>query len=277
MLKDKKKNIKLIIIFSLIIVICIFAIYEAIYTQMYKKQIEEVATKQTEEDDENIFDELEQDFNNIFDNKFTTSEDIDDIKLMESDKDLVFTDYYKKDSKDDFEIDVTIPKINIQEAKSLNNKINSTFIKKAESIQHNKQENKTIYNINYTATLNGNILSIIVDSTLKEKSSPQKRMIQTYNFNIETKKEVKLEELIEKKNLNSEDVQNKIKDKIRKRNTESEHLENMGYEVYKRDLRSDMYDIENIDNFYYDEDGNLYIIFAYGNLASTSEKDIVIF
>lgn len=277
MLRDKSKGIKLIIVFSLITAICIFAIYEAIYTQIYKKQVEEVTAKQTEETSENNFEELEQDFNKIFDNKFTNNDNVENIEKVDSNKELVYTDYYKKDSGEDFEIDVTIPKINIKEAKSINNKINSIFIKKAESIQHNEQENKTIYTINYTAQLKNNILSIIIDSTLKEKNFPQRRIIATYNFNIETKKEVGLEELIEKKNLSKEDVENKIKEKIRKRNTESENLENMGYEVYKRDLRSEMYDIENIENFYYDGNENLYIIFAYGNSESTSEKDIVIF
>lgn len=277
MLRDKNKGIKLIIVFSLISVICVFAIYEAIYTQVYKKQVEEVTAKKIEETSENNFEELEQDFNKIFDNKFSDNDNVENIEKVDSDKDIVYTDYYKKDSNDDFEIDVTIPKINIKEANTLNNKINSIFIKKAESIQHNKQETKTIYTINYTAQLKDNILSIIIDSTLKEKSSPQRRIIATYNFNIDTKKEVTVEELIEKKNLSKEDVENKIKEKIRKKNTESEHLEKMGYEVYKRDLRSEMYDIENIDNFYYDGNENLYIIFAYGNSEATSEKDIIIF
>lgn len=277
MLKDKKKLIKLIIIFSLITAICVFAIYEAIYTQMYEKQIEEVVAEETGKTNENNFEVLEQEFNKIFNNQFTDNGNWGNVEKKYSDKDLVYTDYYKKDSKEDFEVDVTIPKINMEEAESINNKINTTFIEKADSIQNTEHENKAIYTINYTAKLNGDILSIIVDSTLKEKDSPQRRMIQTYNFNIKTKKEVKLEELLQMKNLEQEDVQNKIKEKIRQKNSEAESLENMGYEVYKRNLRSDIYDIENIKNFYYDENGNLYIIFAYGNASATSEKDIIIF
>lgn len=45
--------------------------------------------------------------------------------------------------------------------------------------------------------------------------------------------------------------------------------------MYKRDLRSDIYDIENIENFYYGKNKVLYIIFAYGNNAATIERDIV--
>lgn len=278
MLKKRNKKVELILIFSLIIIICIFAIYEAIYTQFYKKEIEKVSSEPTEKIQGQDIEELEKKFNDICDNKFDSNNaNIDDIEKKDSDKELVYTDYYKKETTDEFDIDVTIPKINIKEAENLNNKINSTFIQKAESIQHNEQESQTRYTVKYTATITDNILSIVVDATLKEKEDPQRRIMETYNFDLEKKQEIKLEELLSRKNLQKEDVQNKIKETIKNKADEAEALGSLGYEIYKRDLRSDMYEVDEINNFYYGKDGILYIIFAYGNNTATSEKDIIIF
>jgi len=56
---------------------------------------------------------------------------------------------------------------------------------------------------------------------------------------------------------------------------EEEILTQSGYSVYVRDLNSDVYKLENITNFFLDNDEKLYIIFAYGNQNFTSELDIV--
>ena len=52
-------------------------------------------------------------------------------------------------------------------------------------------------------------------------------------------------------------------------------LINSGYPVYERNLESEIYKIENITNFFLNEEGKLYIVFAYGNQNFTSEFDIV--
>ena len=57
----------------------------------------------------------------------------------------------------------------------------------------------------------------------------------------------------------------------------NEGLETSGYKVYKRDLNSEKYLLENIDTYFVDQNDNLYIVFAYGNNNYTSELDLVIF
>ena len=60
-----------------------------------------------------------------------------------------------------------------------------------------------------------------------------------------------------------------------KEQKKSEDLIKLGYNVFSRDTKSDIYKIENITE-YFVYNNNIYIIFAYGNDRMTSEKDIVI-
>ena len=45
--------------------------------------------------------------------------------------------------------------------------------------------------------------------------------------------------------------------------------------IYKRNVEDDMYKIENSDNYFLGPQGEIYIIYAYGNMNFTSERDIV--
>ena len=45
---------------------------------------------------------------------------------------------------------------------------------------------------------------------------------------------------------------------------------------YTRDYTSDIYNINNVTEYFMGEDNALYIIYAYGNLNHTSEMDIVV-
>ena len=47
--------------------------------------------------------------------------------------------------------------------------------------------------------------------------------------------------------------------------------------LYERDLSSDIYKVENAENFFLTQDGNVYIVYAYGNNDYTNEMDIIIF
>ena len=49
----------------------------------------------------------------------------------------------------------------------------------------------------------------------------------------------------------------------------------LGYNVFSRDLKSEIYKVENVKE-YFIYNNNIYVIFAYGNEKATSEKDIVI-
>ena len=48
-----------------------------------------------------------------------------------------------------------------------------------------------------------------------------------------------------------------------------------GQIVYKRDVNNAMYITDNVSNFLVGKDGQIYIIYAYGNNKITSEIDII--
>ena len=50
----------------------------------------------------------------------------------------------------------------------------------------------------------------------------------------------------------------------------------LGYNLYPRNSNDEIYDIDNITEFFIGEDNALYVIFAYGNQNNTSEMDIVV-
>ena len=66
-----------------------------------------------------------------------------------------------------------------------------------------------------------------------------------------------------------------IKDEISKEQKKVEDLKKLGYNIYNRNVSSDIYSIENSTEFYL-TDKTLYIIYAYGNETSTSEMDLII-
>ena len=80
---------------------------------------------------------------------------------------------------------------------------------------------------------------------------------------------------IELLGLDKNAIQSKIREEIKQEQQKAEDLQDLGYEIYSRDSKSDMYDIENSNVFFLHEQ-NLYIIYPYGNDALTSEMDLVI-
>ena len=112
------------------------------------------------------------------------------VEKIEADKDYIYTSYEKAEvNSGNYEIDVKIPMINInsEEIKSYNEDIKQVFQDKAESIL-NGGSNRSVYSVDYEAFLNNNILSIVIRSTLKEGSNPQRVIIQTYCYNIKEMK-----------------------------------------------------------------------------------------
>lgn len=63
--------------------------------------------------------------------------------------------------------------------------------------------------------------------------------------------------------------------KLKAEEKKSQDLKSLGYNVFSRNIDSDIYKIENVTEFFV-HNNNLYIIFAYGNDKITSEKDIVV-
>ena len=132
-----------------------------------------------------------------------------------------------------------------------------------------------IYTVEYAATVENDILSLIIKSNLKEGSNPQRLIVLTYNYDLKNNKEVSLEETIQRKELKLNDVQNKINTEIKAEQSRVNDLKDLGYSIFERDLNNDMYKVTNTKE-YFIKDGNIYIIYAYGNYALTSEMDLII-
>ena len=178
-----------------------------------------------------------------------------------------------------YEMDIHLPVLNIKgEVPNDFNKITqSIFVDKASDILNNKYTEHVIYSVDYISYINENILSLVIKSTLKQGNNPQRVIVQTYNYDLETGKEVKLSDILILNSIKQNDCQNKIKETIDKAQEEAQILVNSGYTVYNRDLANSMYQIENVSTFFLGKEREIYIIFAYGNLNFTSEMDIVLY
>ena len=266
--------------FALIMIVCIIAIVEALYYVMNpniqdKKDVAENSLSNTGITDMSLVDN----FDDVFQNSFKNTNTSEEAEKIEADKDYIYTSYEKAEvNSGNYEIDVKIPMINInsEEIKSYNEDIKQVFQDKAESIL-NGGSNRSVYSVDYEAFLNNNILSIVIRSTLKEGSNPQRVIIQTYCYNIKEMKKVEFSDIMTLKNLDTNTVQDKIRKQVQGKQEEAKALQQLGYSVYIRDLRSDRYDVENISNFFIDENNNVYVIYAYGNSSNTDVTDIVIF
>lgn len=269
-----------IICFVLIIIVCIVAIMEALYYVMNPTSLEKENVASNSIDNNTLANtNLVDDFDNIFLNTLKNTNNSDAAEKIDSSKDYVYTDYEKKEvNSGNYDVDVNIPKINInsEEVKSYNDSINQIFIRKADSIL-NGGANKSIYSVDYEAYLNNNILSVVIKATIKEGDTPQRVIIQTYCYNIKDMKKVNFSDLMQLKNLDTNTVQERIKKQVQGKQEEAKALQQLGYSSYIRDLRSDRYDVENITNFFIDDNNNIYVIFAYGNNTNTDATDIIIF
>ncbi len=142
-------------------------------------------------------------------------------------------------------------------------------------MHHGNDAQNNIYTVTYAAYLNENILSVVIKATLKEGNNAQKVTIQSYVYNISTNEEITLQKMLEIKGLNSDSVQDQIKETIQASINYSENLTSLGYETFKRNINDEMYKIENSNNYFLGPNRSIYIIYAYGNENPTTESDIV--
>ena len=139
-----------------------------------------------------------------------------------------------------------------------------------------ESENKNIiYTVEYVANIQDDILSLMIRSNLKEGTSAQRVIVETYNYDLRNNKEISLEEVLDIEYVDKDLVQDKINDKIATEQRQVEDLKALGYNIYSRDTSSDEYKIENSKIFYL-TDNVLYIIYPYGNENYTSEMDLVV-
>lgn len=266
--------------FILIMIVCIIAIVEALYYVMNGdiKENENVGDNNTNDIEISEMN-LVENFDDLFQNTFENTNTSENAEKITVDKDYVYTEYEKQEiNSGNYEIDVNIPTINInsEEVKSYNEEIKQIFQAKSESIL-NGGADRSIYSVDYEAYLNNNILSVVIRSTLKEGSNPQRLIVQTYCYDIKEMKKVEFQDIMKIKNLDTATAQDKITRQMQGKQSEAKALQDLGYPAYIRDLRSERYDVENISNFFMDDNNNVYVIYAYGNSENTDVIDIIIF
>ena len=277
----KKRNI----MYAAIIAICIISIIIAVYYQFFaEKVVKTGSTNDVEnrvvddpvDDPKDILAEFNRLLTNTFDKQGNDIENVGKYEGLES-FDIVYTlnNGIKEEQQEKYDINVNLPVVNIAKASKLNDTTQNKFADKVTKILAGTSK-YTIYNIDYAAYLNDNILSVVIKATLKEGNSAQKVIVQTYNYDIENDKEVSLNDMLDKYGIKVKDVNRKIEKQIKEASKQAEIIsEATGQIVYKRDLYDKMYTTDQANNFFIGKDKQIYIIYAYGNNYDTSELDII--
>ena len=274
--KEKLKK-RTITIYVVALIVCILAIIVVVGVQILGDDVINnlfginKLVKRTEQEEAS----LKANFEKIFDNEFYDDESYQ-IKKIEENEKIVYTNYRKEEKTDKYEINVNLPYINIKNKtiQSLNQEISNIFETKAEEILNSTDKN-IVYTVKYKAIIENDILSLIIYSDLKQDLSAQRVIIQAFNFNLEDNKELTLEDVLKIYDLDKKEVQNKIDEDIKEEQKKADDLRKLGYNVFSRDVNSEIYNVENVKE-YFIYNNNIYVIFAYGNDDVTSEMDLVI-
>lgn len=277
------KNQKLI--FILVGAFCVLALIAGIYAQFFvgssnNNNIQNPDNSINNEIKPKTQEEIKSQLNSLFTNEII-SNDYDETNLQKRDasKGIVYSAYDIQKQEGNYELDVHLPVININDsvATDFNKMTQSIFANKASEILNNKYTEKVIYSVDYISYVNDNILSLVIKSTLKQGNNPQRVIVQAYNYNLETGEKVQLVDVLAKRNIIQSDCQNKIHEIVTKAQEEAQVLVQSGYTVYNRNLSDSMYQISNISTFFLGKNEEVYIIFAYGNQNFTSEMDVVLY
>lgn len=266
-----KFNIRKIFIIS-ILVVCVIAINLAVYFSI---------TQKLEKSEDEIINDtalLEENFNSIFDNGINYQGNDMNVSKEDSTKELIYTNYINQDKiENSYELSVYIPHININNdaAKKINNEIDSIFYNKVTDIIAKTNE-YTIYNVQYKAYVNDNIVSLIISATLKEGENAQRVIMKTYNYNLSSNNEIGINEVLQFRKISEEYAQNKINQTIKVASEDANRYNELGYTKYFRNLNDKMYNLENTKTYFIGKNMAVYIIYAYGNLSYTSEFDLLV-
>lgn len=278
----KKRNI----IYIAIALVCVIAIVVGVYYQVFgEKPKENILTNEIIDDDGNVTaidpEVLKEEFNSLFNNSFNdqgyeTSSIKKDPRYLE--QEIIYAAYNIKEEKDEkYSVNINLPVFNVagDVAAEFNATTQSVFADKADYVL-SKSQQYTIYNVEYIGYLNENIISLVIKSTLKEGNSAQRIIVQTYNFDITTGKKITLNELLEAQGYKTKEVNKKIEQQVEEANKQAEAVSTAtGQSVYKRDINNAMYVTDNVNHFFIGLDGQIYIIYPYGNSNFTSEMDII--
>ena len=267
------------ILYVVIIIFCVVAIGLGVYAQFFTKEPVQDAYGNDISAGGNIVtaQDVNQSFIDLFTNEFYSNYDESTIAKVDDTKELVYTFYSDNQTVEGkYSMNINIPVINIQSdvVTGFNNLTQSIFVDKINSVMAGTSV-YTIYNLDYTAYVNNNLLSVAIKATIKEGDNPQRVIVQTYNYDLVEDKAVTVKEILEDRDIDETVVENRIKTVVQNASNDANKMAESGYTVYQRDVNDEMYQIDNITNFIEGPNGELYIIFAYGNNNYTSEMDIV--
>ena len=199
--------------------------------------------------------------------------------LAQGNNDIVYTGYnLKNEDETYYSIDVKVPVININTdiAKEINSEIKKEFHDKASTYMRQTEQN-VVYSTDYAAYINEQILSIVIKASVKEGENPEKIIIKTYNYNILEDKKVSFDDMIKYKGTDSKIVQEKINDEIKTAHDNAIIIAEQFGNMYNRDLNSEIYKVENTENYFLTQDGYVYVVYSYGNNEYTNVVDVIIF
>ena len=267
------------VMYAIIIIICIISIGLGVYAQFFMEEDVGNAYENDIDAGGNIItsQDVNQSFMDLFTNEFYSNYNDSNIAKLDASRDLVYTFYSDNQTVDgQYSMNVNIPLINIQSdvVTEFNSLTQSIFVDKINSVMGGTDV-YTIYNLDYIAYVNENILSVAIKATIKEGDNPQRIIVQTYNYDLQNDKSVTVKEILEYRDIDENVVENRIRSVVQKASEDAEVMAESGYTVYQRNLDDEMYQIDNISNFIEGPNGELYIIFAYGNNNYTSEMDII--
>lgn len=266
-------------IYALIVAFCIIAIIVGVNAQFF-------STKESDEvPDINVSNvvsvneelDISNKFMQLFDNKLPQFKDYPNIEKGDLSKNYLYIysenpqlpngPYTKKlDGKYDIVAYLPVFNINSDVTNGFNNITINYFVKMMNDIVTNGTTNTNL-TISFAANVNDNILSVAIIAKLKEGDKPQRIMIQGYNYDLANNKEVKVADVLAKKNVDMATANSKIEKVVKSADNT----------LYKRELTNPIYSIDKVTNFILGRNCELYIIYAYGNQANvySSEMDIV--
>ena len=266
-------------IYALIVAFCIIAIIVGVNAQFFSTkesdEVPDINVSNVVSVNEEI--DISNKFMQLFDNKLPQFKDYPNIEKGDLSKNYLYIysenpqlpngPYTKKlDGKYDIVAYLPVFNINSDVTNSFNNITINYFVKMMNDIVLNGTTNTNL-TISFAANVNDNILSVAIIAKLKEGDKPQRIMIQGYNYDLANNKEVKVADVLAKKNIDIATANSKIEKVVKSADNT----------LYKRELTNPIYSIDKVTNFILGRNGELYIIYAYGNQANVylSEMDIV--
>ncbi len=274
-----------VIFFIVIFLICVVSICLGIYSQYFYKYSAtdplmlgiHIGNKKTAQE----YAELKANFSKLFTNQLHVYKDSDnvDVSKIENGKSLVYKGYSIENEDENYyqvNIDLPIININTNKVKQINKEIKEDYYDKANNIMRTAKS-YTVYKVSYVSYINEGVLSVVIRETYKSGNTAETVIVRTYNYSIPDDKELSLNDLIKLKKTDKETVQKTIDETIEIEYNNALAIEEEFGSTYKRDLKNEIYKVDNAISYFLTDDGYVYIIYAYGEYADTNEMDIVIF